>query len=125
MTGMGASRFLTLLRPVPMLIFEFLIGPTSHCSTNHPSICIAKAVRRYMVNGTVCIFSFLLFPTYLCLISQLPDEGTVCQPDEGFIFPPPSEEPSVDGLNDEDAKLTKVLRELSQVGVIGMPMERW
>lgn len=35
-----------------------------HCSLAAPSICTAKAVRAYFVNGT------------------LPEEGTVCEPDE-------------------------------------------
>ncbi|KAJ6501879.1 Alpha/Beta hydrolase protein [Mycena sanguinolenta] len=39
-----------------------------HCSTSQPSLCIGKAIRDYMIDGT------------------LPAEGTVCQPENGTIF---------------------------------------
>ncbi|KAF8205487.1 hypothetical protein K438DRAFT_512440 [Mycena galopus ATCC 62051] len=40
-----------------------------HCSISQPSLCIAKAIREYMIDGT------------------LPAEGTVCEPEKGTIFP--------------------------------------
>ncbi|KAJ7706732.1 hypothetical protein B0H17DRAFT_1192308 [Mycena rosella] len=73
-----------------------------HCSTNHPSVCVAKALKAYMINGT-------LFP-----------EGTVCEPDAGFIFPPKDEEGEELGYDPGDRALARALRSLAGAG-IGMP----
>ncbi|KAF7320923.1 hypothetical protein HMN09_00179000 [Mycena chlorophos] len=54
-----------------------------HCSTNHPSTCIAKALRAWVTDG-------VLF-----------ERGTVCQPDQDvdLMFPvPKEEEPRLEGL---------------------------
>lgn len=40
-----------------------------HCTSAEPSLCTAKAIRAYLINGT------------------LPAEGTVCKPEPGFVFP--------------------------------------
>ncbi|KAJ7438206.1 Alpha/Beta hydrolase protein [Mycena galericulata] len=78
-----------------------------HCSTNHPSVCIAKALKAYMING-------ILF-----------SEGTVCEPDEGLIFPPKEGDRQMrfNGYPDEDKELAHTLRLLADTG-IGMP-SRW
>ncbi|KAJ6622216.1 Alpha/Beta hydrolase protein [Mycena sp. CBHHK59/15] len=76
-----------------------------HCSTNHPSVYIAKVIREYLINGT-------LF-----------EEGTVYEPDEGIMFPPKGEEQQqlrFAGYSAEDRRLAQTLRLLSQAG-IGMP----
>ncbi|KAF7337822.1 hypothetical protein MVEN_02005100 [Mycena venus] len=68
-----------------------------HCSVSQPSLCIAKAIREYMVDGT------------------LPAEGTVCKPDEGTIFPPQRK-----GVHlrheEEDVLLFQALNDLSAAG---------
>ncbi|KAJ7772887.1 TAP-like protein-domain-containing protein [Mycena maculata] len=48
-----------------------------HCSVSQPSLCIAKAIREYVINGT------------------LPMEDTVCEPDEEVPFPPQNGSSSV------------------------------
>ncbi|KAJ7706736.1 TAP-like protein-domain-containing protein [Mycena rosella] len=73
-----------------------------HCSTNHPSVCVAKALKAYIINGT-------LFP-----------EGTVCEPDAGFIFPPKDKEDGELGYDAGNRALARVLRSLADAG-IGMP----
>ncbi|KAJ6563646.1 Alpha/Beta hydrolase protein [Mycena vulgaris] len=75
-----------------------------HCSTNHPSVCIANTLKEYMINGT-------LFA-----------EGTVCEPDEGLMFPPKEgdRQASFVGYSVEDRKLAWTLRLLADAG-IGMP----
>ncbi|KAJ7685794.1 TAP-like protein-domain-containing protein [Mycena polygramma] len=77
-----------------------------HCSTNHPSVCIGKALKEYLINGT-------LF-----------EEGTVCEPDEGFMFPPKevAKPTSSLGYNNrkQDEELAQTLRLLADTG-IGMP----
>ncbi|KAJ7685771.1 Alpha/Beta hydrolase protein [Mycena polygramma] len=40
-----------------------------HCSVSQPSLCVGKAIRQYVIDGT------------------LPVEGTVCLPEDGMIFP--------------------------------------
>ncbi|KAJ6480788.1 Alpha/Beta hydrolase protein [Mycena vitilis] len=77
-----------------------------HCSTNHPSVCIGKALKNYLISGT-------LF-----------EEGTVCEPDEGFMFPPkesakPASSP-VYNNSKQDEELAQTLRLLADTG-IGMP----
>ncbi|KAJ7061526.1 hypothetical protein C8F01DRAFT_1137680 [Mycena amicta] len=79
-----------------------------HCSTNHPSLCIAKTLKAYMIEGT-------LF-----------ENGTVCEPEEGIIFPPveKTEVASVEdghGYSDDDRELASTLRALADAG-IGMPV---
>ncbi|KAJ7453146.1 Alpha/Beta hydrolase protein [Mycena latifolia] len=77
-----------------------------HCSTNHPSVCVAKALKEYMINGT-------LFT-----------EGTICEPDEGLMFPPKDKEGEDDasfaGYSEADRALARTLRQLADAG-IGMP----
>ncbi|KAJ7720861.1 TAP-like protein-domain-containing protein [Mycena maculata] len=72
-----------------------------HCSTNHPSVCVAKALKAYMINGT-------LF-----------EEGTVCEPDEGIMFPPKDSEGGMHavGYSDEDRELAHTLRLLADAGI--------
>ncbi|KAJ7766610.1 Alpha/Beta hydrolase protein [Mycena metata] len=41
-----------------------------HCSVSQPSLCIASAIRQYMIDGTLL------------------GEDTICQPEAGTIFPP-------------------------------------
>ncbi|KAJ7080072.1 Alpha/Beta hydrolase protein [Mycena crocata] len=81
-----------------------------HCSTNHPSVCIAKTLKEYMINGT-------LFP-----------EGTVCKPDEGIMFPRKEGDGgrmSFGGYSAEDTELAQTLRFLADAG-IGMPVNiKW
>ncbi|KAJ7739563.1 Alpha/Beta hydrolase protein [Mycena metata] len=72
-----------------------------HCSTNHPSVCIAKKLKEYMVDDT-------LFR-----------EGTICEPDAGMMFPP-KDNASFAGYSEEDQKLARTLRLLADAG-IGMP----
>ncbi|KAJ7058129.1 hypothetical protein C8F01DRAFT_1371567 [Mycena amicta] len=77
-----------------------------HCSTNHPSTCIAKALRAWVVDG-------ILF-----------DEGTVCKPDEGvdLMFPRVNATTSASSSEeeeDEDTRLARTMRLLADVGVDG------
>jgi hypothetical protein len=56
-----------------------------HCSLAHPSLCTAKAVRAYFVDGVV------------------PEYGTICVSDPGFLFPaPPEVEVEERGMEEED-----------------------
>ncbi|KAJ7197492.1 hypothetical protein C8J57DRAFT_1418178 [Mycena rebaudengoi] len=75
-----------------------------HCSTNHPSVCIAKAIKAYMINGT-------LFA-----------EGTICEPDDGIMFPKEGSKGKLNiiGLDEEEQQLTQIMRLLSNTG-IGAP----
>ncbi|KAI0355783.1 alpha/beta-hydrolase [Trametes cingulata] len=63
-----------------------------HCSTAAPSLCTAKHIRAYMVNGT------------------LPEPGTVCEVDE-FPFVGPMKD--VRAMSAEDVELLEALRMLS------------
>ncbi|KAJ7186421.1 hypothetical protein C8R46DRAFT_1184442 [Mycena filopes] len=75
-----------------------------HCSTNHPSVCIARNLKAYMINGT-------MFP-----------EGTICEPDEGIMFPPKDHDPArFVEYSAEDAKLAGTMRRFADAG-IGMPV---
>ncbi|KAJ6531058.1 Alpha/Beta hydrolase protein [Mycena capillaripes] len=67
-----------------------------HCSVSQPSLCIAKAIREYMIDGT------------------LPAEATVCQPEEGTIFPPKDARLQYDEL---DESILQALRNLAHVGI--------
>ncbi|KAI0355782.1 alpha/beta-hydrolase [Trametes cingulata] len=65
-----------------------------HCSLSAPSLCTAKHVRAYMVNGT------------------LPEPGTVCEVDE---LPFVGTVKDVRALSAEDAELLDAMRGLSAV----------
>ncbi|KAI8968146.1 alpha/beta-hydrolase [Trametes punicea] len=65
-----------------------------HCSLSAPSLCTAKHVRAYMVNGT------------------LPEPGTVCEADE---LPFVGSVKDVRAMSAEDAELLDALRGLSEV----------
>ncbi|KAK4052692.1 hypothetical protein OIV83_001979 [Microbotryomycetes sp. JL201] len=45
-----------------------------HCSLAHPSLCTAKTIRRYLLDGVV------------------PEYGTRCDSDPGYLFPEPREQ---------------------------------
>ncbi|KAJ7289246.1 Alpha/Beta hydrolase protein [Mycena rebaudengoi] len=67
-----------------------------HASTSEPSLCIAKAVREYMINGT------------------LPIEGTICEPEEGIIFPATTNARDIGGKYTQgDNMIVQALIELS------------
>ena len=63
-------------------------------SMSAPSVCTAKHVRAYMEDGT------------------LPEEGTVCEPDE---LPFVGQVSDVRAMSTEDVKLLEALRGLSEV----------
>ena len=65
-----------------------------HCSLAHPSLCTAKVARAYFLEGKV------------------PEYGTTCDADEGFLFPVPGQEVKV--LSVEDEELQKALEELAE-----------
>ncbi|KAJ7154178.1 hypothetical protein C8R46DRAFT_1227785 [Mycena filopes] len=58
-----------------------------------PSLCIARAIREYMIEGT------------------LPEEGTVCEPEDGTIFPDMNPEHTFEG---EGGLVVQALHELSR-----------
>ncbi|KAL8280865.1 hypothetical protein RQP46_006869 [Phenoliferia psychrophenolica] len=64
-----------------------------HCSSAHPSLCTAKIARDYFLKGAV------------------PDYGTTCDADAGFLFPHPST--SIRELSVEDQRLAEALEALS------------
>ncbi|KAJ7138078.1 TAP-like protein-domain-containing protein, partial [Mycena epipterygia] len=82
-----------------------------HCSTSHPSVCIAKALKAYMIDGT-------LF-----------EEGTVCEPDEGIVFPPKESDGDKKedfvGYSEEDRELARALRCLADAGIGMAPGLDW
>ena len=65
-----------------------------HCSVSAPSVCTARVVRAYFEEGT------------------LPEEGTVCEPDE---LPFVGRVSSVQARSEEDERLLEALRGLSKV----------
>ncbi|KAI0661310.1 alpha/beta-hydrolase [Cubamyces menziesii] len=65
-----------------------------HCSLSAPSLCTAKHVRAYMMNGT------------------LPEPGTVCEADE---LPFVGSVANVRAMSQEDAELLEAMRGLSEV----------
>ncbi|GAA5900239.1 hypothetical protein JCM8208_002061 [Rhodotorula glutinis] len=81
-----------------------------HCSLAHPSLCTAKTIRSYFLNGTV------------------PALGTHCDADDGFLFPHPGNSSSteaLDTLSSEDAELRSAMWELSESAhAVGMGPRR-
>lgn len=81
-----------------------------HCSVAHPSLCTAKTIRSYFLDGTV------------------PAPGTHCTADDGFLFPHPSNGSSaaaLETLSSEDAELRSLMWELSEsVPAVGMGPRR-
>ncbi|KAJ7319325.1 Alpha/Beta hydrolase protein [Mycena albidolilacea] len=67
-----------------------------HCSVSQPSLCIAKAIREYMIDGT------------------LPAEGTVCHPEKGTIFPPNDARLQYE---ERDELMLQALNDLSEAGL--------
>ncbi|KAM0745922.1 alpha/beta-hydrolase [Meredithblackwellia eburnea MCA 4105] len=68
-----------------------------HCSLAHPSLCSAKAARAYFLEGKV------------------PEYGTTCDADPGFLFPHPNDEKKdMAALSAEDEKLSVALEGLSR-----------
>ncbi|KAJ6622149.1 TAP-like protein-domain-containing protein [Mycena sp. CBHHK59/15] len=70
-----------------------------HCSVSQPSTCIEKAIREYMINGT------------------LPAEGTTCQPDDGIIFPLEDYSHIREDYEEGSDIGPQVLNHLSQTGI--------
>jgi len=67
-----------------------------HCSLAHPSLCTARTVASYFLDGKV------------------PEYGTMCPSDEGFLFPEPGKAAQrLQGLTVEDQELAKALESLS------------
>ncbi|KAF8309482.1 hypothetical protein DL93DRAFT_2158340 [Clavulina sp. PMI_390] len=67
-----------------------------HCSTAHPSLCTVKRIRDYFLNGVV------------------PDPGTMCEVEPGFLFPDPQQtKASMPHVSDEDVSLTEILDRMS------------
>ncbi|KAM0786781.1 hypothetical protein ACM66B_002215 [Microbotryomycetes sp. NB124-2] len=64
-----------------------------HCSLAHPSLCTAKTIRSYFVDGVV------------------PEYGTRCESDPGYLFPDPQEAQSWTQAwsTDEDRSLAEAL----------------
>ncbi|GJN91103.1 hypothetical protein Rhopal_004120-T1 [Rhodotorula paludigena] len=80
-----------------------------HCSMAHPSLCTAKKLRAYFVDGVV--------PAY----------DTRCEVDDGFLFPHPDKmaPSSISTLSAEDAELRHAMWELStHVTQVGMGPSR-
>lgn len=63
-----------------------------HCSFSAPSLCTAKYVRNYFLNG------------------KLPVEGTICEPDELPLVGKVDER--ISSLSNEDAELLEVMKAL-------------
>ncbi|BGP16924.1 hypothetical protein JCM10213v2_004932 [Rhodosporidiobolus nylandii] len=69
-----------------------------HCSFAHPSLCTAKAMRAYLLDG------------------ELPANGTRCDGDASFLFPHAGEtSQSLAALSVEDRRLIEALHGLSSV----------
>ncbi|KAH8915232.1 hypothetical protein BT69DRAFT_1272046 [Atractiella rhizophila] len=78
-----------------------------HCSVAQPSICTARAVRNYFVNSTV------------------PEYGTVCEVDPGFLFPEAKREDQADSLSfGSGKKLQGDLELLESINGIGKELAR-
>ncbi|CAE6372869.1 unnamed protein product [Rhizoctonia solani] len=67
-----------------------------HCTTSHPSLCTARAIRDYFLRGKV------------------PEPGVVCKPEPGYIFPR-NETKHLLGLSVEDQKLWEALKGLGSM----------
>ncbi|KAF8646016.1 hypothetical protein AX16_007441 [Volvariella volvacea WC 439] len=72
-----------------------------HCSISTPSLCTAKYIRNYMLNGT------------------LPDSGTICPVD---VSPWETKPKNLYSLTAEDQELMGVLHELSYSHRSGFPL---
>ncbi|GAA5827770.1 hypothetical protein JCM3770_005415, partial [Rhodotorula araucariae] len=85
-----------------------------HCSLAQPSLCTAKHVRSYFLDGVV--------PAY----------NTRCDSDEGFLFPHPGNNTASaaaatlgPGFGDEDAELRRAVWDLANsAGTVGMGPRR-
>lgn len=66
-----------------------------HCSLAHPSLCTAKAVRAYFNDGVV------------------PEYGTTCVSDPGFLFPTPKEGNAEAWDREVDGRLRSALASLA------------
>jgi poly(3-hydroxyalkanoate) synthetase len=68
-----------------------------HCTIAHPSLCTAKKIRAYFLEGKV------------------PEYGTQCKADPGFLFPNTTTPnfTSMNHMNCKERKLAKALHELS------------
>ena len=64
-----------------------------HCSLAHPSLCTARSMRAYFINGT------------------LPEDGKLCKSDPGFLFP--REGDVVAEVAAEDVELSEAMRALA------------
>ncbi|KAJ7813867.1 alpha/beta hydrolase fold-domain-containing protein [Mycena olivaceomarginata] len=90
----------------------FLVHTKSHSATAQlitPSLCVAKALKAYMINGTVRFLSL--------------QKGRYASRTRGvdIMFPPKDESGSLSFVhNDEDRELARTLRLLADTG-IGMP----
>ncbi|CAE6458789.1 unnamed protein product [Rhizoctonia solani] len=67
-----------------------------HCTIAHPSLCTAKAIRDYFLNGKV------------------PAPGTHCKPEPGYLFPGNSTK-SISTLSTEDQQLWDALKGLEDM----------
>ncbi|SCV70430.1 BQ2448_1824 [Microbotryum intermedium] len=73
-----------------------------HCSSVHPSLCTAKLIRNYFINGTV------------------PEDGTECGTEDGFLFPHTEKkwQPKIDSVDDRE--LADAIYALGMKGAVGM-----
>ncbi|CAE6412192.1 unnamed protein product [Rhizoctonia solani] len=69
-----------------------------HCSNAHPSLCTAKHIENYFVNGTV------------------PPNGTHCTPEPGFIYPTNATNSKRFMLNKRDADLLSAIEKIGRTG---------
>lgn len=72
-----------------------------HCSLAHPSLCTAKKIRAYLLDG------------------KLPEDGTVCDSDEGYLFPHPDKKDALKLLGAEDKELRDAIRDMAEGGITG------
>jgi pimeloyl-ACP methyl ester carboxylesterase len=76
-----------------------------HCTPSAPSLCVAKNVRRYFQTG------------------ELPDEGTVCQPDGGaFDGLPEDDAGGMTSVSVEDRRLWQAVRRMHEQSGGGGPL---
>ncbi|SCZ87677.1 BZ3500_MvSof-1268-A1-R1_Chr2-2g05143 [Microbotryum saponariae] len=73
-----------------------------HCSSAHPSLCTAKLIRSYFLDGTV------------------PEYGTECDTDDGFLFPHPEKKWQPKIASVEDRELADAIYALGMKGAVGM-----
>lgn len=97
------------------LTTELMITP--FVRTAHPSICTAKAIRNYFLNGDVPVSGTMCHPE--CVITYY----LYCPPSNswrlfrpGFIFPDTSSNYNrLSSIADEDQALARLWRELGEV----------